>query len=111
MVSTLQQQLAAIAVQKSALIAQQAEVIAAGQGPTYSISSPDGSKSVGMLEYVRFLGDQVKLYVDLVNELLKTLQNLQPFSVNLRIRVRGPFSGGCAGYGFGGFPYGPLHLW
>lgn len=93
MVTTLQQQLDDIATQKTALLAQQAAVMAAGAGPTYSISGPNGSESVGMVEYLRWLGDQVKSYLEMEMTILEQLQNLQPFCVVQRRYVGGSILG------------------
>jgi len=93
MVALLQQQLGDIAEQKTALILQQKTVMAAGAGPTYSISGPNGSESLDMIGYLRWLGDQVKSYLEMERGILEQLQDLQPFMEKQRLRVGGSILG------------------
>lgn len=93
MVALLQQQLGDIAAQKSALLVQQAAVIAAGAGPTYSISGPNGAESLDMIGYLRWLGDQVKSYLEMERSILEQLQDLQPFMERQRLYVGGSILG------------------
>jgi len=94
MVILLQQQLADIAEQKTALIVQQKAAMAAGAGPTYSISGPNGAESVDVLGYLRWIGDQVKVYLEMERSILEQIQDLQPFYEKQRLRVRGSILGG-----------------
>ena len=93
MVALLQQQLADIAEQKTALILQQKTVMAAGAGPNYSISGPNGAESLDMIGYLRWLGDQVKSYLELERSILEQLQDLQPFMEKQRLHVGGSILG------------------
>jgi hypothetical protein len=93
MVALLQQQLGDIAALKTSLMVQQAAVIAAGAGPTYSISGPNGSESLDMIGYLRWLGDQVKSYLELERSILEQLQDLQPFMEKQRLYVGGSILG------------------
>ena len=93
MVALLQQQLGDIAAQKVVLITQQAAVIAAGAGPTYSISGPNDSESLDMIGYLRWLGDQVKAYLEMERSILEQLQDLQPFCEKQRLYVGGSILG------------------
>lgn len=93
MVTVLQQQMADIAAQKVVLITQQAAVITAGAGPTYSISGPNGSESLDMVGYLRWLGDQVKSYLEMERSILEQLQDLQPFLEKQRLYVGGSILG------------------
>jgi hypothetical protein len=93
MVALLQQQLGDIAAQKTSLIAQQAAVLAAGAGPNYSISGPNGAESLDMIGYLRWLGDQVKAYLETERSILEQLQDLQPFCEKQRLRVGGSILG------------------
>jgi hypothetical protein len=93
MVALLQQQLGDIAALKTSLLVQQAAVIAAGAGPTYSISGPNGSESLDIIGYLRWLGDQVKSYLELERSILEQLQDLQPFMEKQRLYVGGSIMG------------------
>jgi hypothetical protein len=94
MVSLLQQQLADVVAAKETALATIQNVIAAGLGPTYSISGPDGSENLDMTGYLRLLTEQVKSYTELEKLLLEELQNLQPFQVRHRMRVGGSLISG-----------------
>ena len=93
MVTLLKQQLGDIAAQKVILITAQATVMAAGAGPTYSISGPNGSESLDMIGYLRWLGDQVKAYLEMERSILEQLQDLQPFCEKQRLYVGGSILG------------------
>ena len=75
LVTALQQELGDIVAARSA-------AYAAGIGPTYSISGANGSESVGMLDYIKWLGEREI-------ELAERLQELQPFLELRRVRVGG----------------------
>ena len=102
-VPLLQQQLADVAAALDANIVLQQTVIAAGSGPTYTIAGRVGSETVGMLEFLKFLGEQSKEYLEMQKLLLEQLQAIQPFALRQRIRVRGILNWGRGGRWWGGW--------
>jgi hypothetical protein len=78
-VTALQQELGDIAAARSA-------AYAGGAGPTYSIGGPNGSESVDVVGYLRYLHDREQW-------ILQKLQDLQPFLEVQSLRVGGSILG------------------
>ena len=66
-----------------------------GIGPSYAISSADGSKSVSLTEFLRFLEDLIARMAELERMLLQLLQDLNPFTILQRRSICGGWGGGC----------------
>ena len=89
MVATLQQQLADVTAAKTAALRAIAVTLAAGLGPTYTISGRAGSESFDYAGFLRMLTDQVKTFIELERLLMELLQELQPFFVVQHLHVGG----------------------
>jgi hypothetical protein len=55
-----------------------------GAGPTYSISGPNGSESVDIVGYLKYLSDRE-------DWILQRLQDLEPFMAIQQRNIRGTF--------------------
>ena len=103
MVGVLQQQLGDVVAAKETALSTIASVLSTatannGVGPTYTISGPDGSETLDVNGYLRMLTEQVRTYTELERTILEMLQDLQPFTLRIRMRVGG---GGVLGSGIG----------
>lgn len=78
-VTALQQELGDIAASRST-------IMAGGGGPTYSISGPNGSESVDIVGYLRYLSEREEW-------IIQRLQDLQPFLEVQTLRVGGSILG------------------
>jgi len=90
-VTNLQQALANLDATINGYTSQLATVAASNNpGVTYTIAGRAGSETVSMGEYVSFLSREISSLTTARREILKQLQDLQPFQVTLRHRPRGP---------------------
>jgi len=85
----LEQQLANVIALKLQTLQAIAGVIATGAGPNYTISGRAGSESVGWTGYLEYLKGQVVQFGELELELLQAIQDLKPWTIVARQRVRG----------------------
>lgn len=65
-----------------------------GMGPSYTIASNDGSKTVSMTEFLNYLRNLITSFADLEKMLLQLLQDLTPFDIVSHVHIGG-WSGGC----------------
>jgi hypothetical protein len=85
--TTLQQQLGDVVEAKSLAITKLTAALTNGPTVSYSITGKAGSESVSATEYLTYLREQIKGFVDLEKELMDLIQRLQPYIVSTRLSL------------------------